>query len=161
MYEKTLYWKKGNVRRTYEIWQDQEKVGALVWPGAFSQTAMGHLFGKRYLLKTKGFFNTKLYVFVQGQTAPVEVVSLNDWSEKGKVLGSSAEDIRWKFRNFFRKEWAWVNGSSAEIHFRKKSTFFREKGAIVLHERFDPEYEYRILSGLYLRTFYDNQFLVS
>ena len=154
MDNKILTWRHDFTSNRLFIKEGKTVVGGIKWPSSFKAKALGAFDGKQYILNRNGVFSVTADIREYQSDELLEEVKLNVWRSRGKVLNRPGEDILWKYHSFFHQEWVWKNGLQTEIKYIKKVSVLSEKGVIILHERFDPRFYYRVLLGFYIRQYF-------
>ena len=149
---RTIEWAKSPFSSQIIFTEGREKIGSFFWVGSSSAKAFWK--DNRFGFRTEGWLDKKVIAKDLEEKIMLDEVELSSFKEEAKLyLGRQIWN--WRFRNFWQKEWAWVEGRQAIIRYRVTRSFWGERGQIAVSGDLAPQEEHRILLGLYLREYYE------
>ncbi|MDM7919650.1 MAG: hypothetical protein QUS12_10845 [Methanosarcina sp.] len=114
--ESTFTWKTKFFSNTWDIIQNDQKVGEIV-NKVFSRSSSGTLRGKKILFEIRGFFRQQTRILdAEGESLVAEVV-ISNWKTKATISYNNREYI-WQHENFWNTKWSIsdTNGAIVKYH---------------------------------------------
>lgn len=140
----TYSWKKGFLKSAYEIYSNNSPVGKLI-EDPLNSSAEGEINGKKYLFKTKGFFNQKTQIIDIESNSLIGSIVYNSFMTKATIeyLGQVAF---WRYNNIWSTKFSITDNVGNQINFHGSSSNGRLE--------FDQTNDLLVLTGLYVTNYY-------
>lgn len=142
--EKRFYWNKKFFSSTYNVYSNGQQNGNLT-EKSFSQTAFGELNGKKYIFKTKGFFNQITEIIDASSNKIIGNITFNNWMTKANI-STGNKTYLWKYDNAWGSKWSIYNSEGLKISYFGYSS----KGQIDSN----TDDELLLLTGLFVTNYY-------
>jgi hypothetical protein len=139
-----LIWKKGFFETTYQIFEDNQKVGELK-DNSFTQKAYGNLHNKQYRFETRGFLDQNTVIVENETNLEIGSITYNTWHTRA-TISISGRKYDWKFNNIWNTRWSLFDSGKIVIDGKGSTT----KGNIDLNNVDD----FLVLSGLFVTNYY-------
>jgi hypothetical protein len=140
----TLTWKKGFLKKTYEIYSNNSLIGKLV-ENTWSSSAEGEINNKKYQFKTQGFFKQKTQIIDTESNSIIGTIVYNSFMTKATIeyLGQIAY---WRYNNIWNTKFSITDNVGNQISFHGSSSNGRLE--------FDQPNDLLVLTGLYVTNYY-------
>jgi hypothetical protein len=139
-----LHWKKGIFKSAFEIFSGEINVGRIK-DDSWRQSGFGELNGKKYLFKTKGFFNKETEIIDSRNNVTIGKITYNSWKTKANIEYDKGT-IDWKYDNGWNTKWSVSDNRGTILKYHGSLT----KGEIEIN----VQDELLILSGLYISNYF-------
>jgi len=140
----TLIWKKGFLKKVYEIYSNNSPIGKLV-ENTWSSSAEGEINNKKYQFKTQGFFKQETQIIDAESNSVIGTIVYNTFMTRAtiKYLGQIAY---WKYNNIWSTKFSITDNVGNQISFHGSSS----NGKL----EFDQPNDLLVLTGLYVTNYY-------
>ncbi len=147
--KKILNWKKGLLKNTYEIFDEQELIGKLKERN-WTQAADGEAKGKKYSFKTKGILNPVTEITEDESKTVIGRISYNSWKTRANIELNNTT-MQWKYDNIWNTKWSLFTSENILVSFHGSYS----KGKI----EFDEADYLHVLTGLFITNYYRETYI--
>jgi hypothetical protein len=140
----TLTWKKGFLKKTYEIYSDNYLVGKLV-ENTWGNLAEGEINNKKYQFKNHGLFKQKTQIIDTESNSVIGNIVYNAFMTKATIeyLGQIAY---WKYNNIWNTKFSIKDNVGNQISYHGSCS----NGEL----EYDKPNDLLVLTGLYVTNYY-------
>jgi len=140
-----LNWKKGAFKSACQIYSDENRIIGVLHENNCSLSAEGELNGKKYLFKSKGFFNPVTQIIDVANNVVIGKITYNSWMTKARIEYDDSI-LNWRYDSCWASKWSIFGTTDILLHGR--SSFC--KGNI----EFNRQNDLFVLTGLFISRYY-------
>lgn len=142
--ESTFTWKTKFFSNTWDIIQNDQKVGEIV-NKAFSRSSSGTLRGKKILFEIRGFFRQQTRILDAESESLLAEVVISNWKTKATISYNTREYI-WQHENFWNTKWSISDTNGAIVKYNSHAM-----GGEITSYTTD---EVLIMAGLFIKNYF-------
>lgn len=140
----TLIWKKGFLKKVYEIYSNSSLVGKLV-ENTWCNSAEGEMNNKKYQFKTQGFFKQKTQIIDVESNSLIGTIVYNSFMTKA-TIEYSGQIAYWRYNNIWNTKFSITDNVGNQISFNGSCS----NGKL----EYDQPNDLLVLTGLYVTNDY-------
>jgi hypothetical protein len=144
--EKSLSWKKGFFKSTYELYSSDGTAAGKLKENYWGNTAEGEIYLRMYHFKMRGFWNKKAEILDLSTGEVLATIVFNCWKSKATIefTKDPGKAMTFGYENFWHTKWNISEPSGLSVRFQGTES----KGQI----RSDLD-DILILAGLYIANY--------
>jgi hypothetical protein len=110
-----IVWTKGILSNTYKIYSNNNIIGKMK-DNAFSNKALGELYGKEYIFLTSGFLRQQTKILDIKENKIIGEIHYNTWMNKA-TLTLNNKTLYWEYDNLWNTKWRIFDSEGTEIKY--------------------------------------------